>query len=328
MLHIFLNQTANRGGAGERWRLVEQELQRRARPYTAHVLQAPGDLDRLLPELWTQGARQFAAAGGDGTLQLVVEAVMRHVPGEQRGEIRLGAIGIGTSNDFHKKGGVRPAAPRTDGQPVVPPHAASSLWNGVPCRLDEAAAHSHDVLELIVKKPDGTTETHWCLQAVHAGTIPVTNQNLTRGGGWCQWMYGHWYWLSLQMAAMHTLFSYAGFEAEIEVNSASISGTFTGMTLLKRCNIAGQFVFATHRTPNDGQIDLAACRKVSGWRMIQLIIAFTEQGFAGHPEVEFRETSEVRAQFSAPQWIDYDGELVQAVEAQVRVLSAALTMLG
>jgi diacylglycerol kinase family enzyme len=257
------------------------------------------------------GATRLVAAGGDGTLQSLLDAVAVQ-PGFEscRDRVAIGAIGLGTSNDFHK--------------PVAP----ERLVAGFPCRIDPARASLHDVIELSGETDSGETRSHRFLQASHAGTIAVTNGRLTRGPGIFHRLYLGCYGLALPLASLYTACTYRGFEGEVHVGDETWAGEFSGLTVMKRCHIAGRVTFATRRTAADGLVDLGLCRRVGPLRLLQLTERFGRQGFGGHSEVIFRETSRVEATFARPQPIDFDGELVTLCRAAWRVLPDAVSVLG
>lgn len=301
-LDIFINNKANRNTAGLAWEKISPALHQQGYATRVWPVESRERLSRQVAEAMTKGGTRLIAAGGDGTLQSLLDAVLTQPSIESRQEsISLGAIGIGTSNDFHK-----PAAPER-------------LIADYPCRIRDEGAALNDVVELSGETATGDACRHFFLQASHAGTIPETNDRLTSKPGFFKNLYHLWYGLALPLAALYTLIFYPGFEGEIHVAREQWKGNFSGLTILKRPHIAGQFVFATKRTSADGLVDMALCSKVGAFRMIQITEAFQKQGFGGHPEVVFKETNEIRATFSTPQSIDYDGELITLRQACWRV---------
>ena len=79
-----------------------------------------------------EGARNFVAAGGDGTMNLALNALL-NAPGRagiaSPEELRFGAVGLGSSNDFQK--------------PYVSDGRVEA--GGIHCRLDFDRATAHDI---------------------------------------------------------------------------------------------------------------------------------------------------------------------------------------
>ena len=98
---VALNPRAGGGRAGERWQRVRPSLSGR---YACQQvsLDADGRWVSIVERAVTDGVRLFFAAGGDGTVNLLLNALRRtrgQVPLER---LVLGAVGLGSSNDFHK----------------------------------------------------------------------------------------------------------------------------------------------------------------------------------------------------------------------------------
>lgn len=253
-LDIFLNSRANRSTAGRAWEKIEPALQQQGYATRLWPVESREKLSQQVAEALAKGGTRLIAAGGDGTLQTLLDAILTAPSFEKQKEsIALGTIGMGTSNDFHK------------------PLAAERLIAGYPCRIHDEGATLNDIMELSGETATGDSCRHFFLQASHAGTIPETNDRLTIKPGFFNNLYHLWYGLALPLTALYTLIFYPGFEGEVHVGQE---------------------------------------HKVGAFRLIQLTEAFQKQGFGGHPEVVFKETNEIRVTFSAPQPIDYDGELI------------------
>lgn len=125
-MEIIVNPAAHGGRAMERWEGIEGEVRRRLGAASVLVSSGVEETVSRVRESLAMGERDFVAAGGDGTVRLLAQAILDHA-GRGIGEVRLGAIGLGSSNDFHK--------------PLDP----SRRIGGFPSRIDFAAAEPRDV---------------------------------------------------------------------------------------------------------------------------------------------------------------------------------------
>src|SRR4051812_6612498 len=105
---VILNPHANSGNGARRWKaLLETELARESGLVGAALFDGSMGLERLqgwVSERIRAGARCFAVAGGDGTVNMALNALM-NAPERTAlpaGELRVGAVGLGSSNDFQK----------------------------------------------------------------------------------------------------------------------------------------------------------------------------------------------------------------------------------
>jgi diacylglycerol kinase (ATP) len=67
----------------------------RMTPRAVHVTQGPGDAESYASEAARNGCEEIIAAGGDGTLNEVINGISDHLA-----RVRLGLIPLGTGNDF------------------------------------------------------------------------------------------------------------------------------------------------------------------------------------------------------------------------------------
>lgn len=99
---VYLNVAANDRAAAAKWVRVAQHFAG-VPTLAAHRHVELGTPDAAL-DAWVRaqannGARRFVAAGGDGTVNAMANALFR---AERRDALQLGAVGIGSSNDYHK----------------------------------------------------------------------------------------------------------------------------------------------------------------------------------------------------------------------------------
>ncbi|MBF0410511.1 MAG: hypothetical protein HQM10_24410 [Candidatus Riflebacteria bacterium] len=309
---IFLNPAANRAASEKAWQKIENGMRSRGIKYNLHKSTSRENMISLVHDAVSRGSRRLIAAGGDGTLQTLLDALMPRLESEPAliEKIVIGSLGIGTSNDFHK--------PFTD----------ERRFEGYPCRLNEEKKSLNDVIKVHIVHPDGSNSERYFCQSSSIGLIPVTNDLLTQQKGFFNFLYRNIYSIGMPLATLYVLCTYSGFEARVKISGETFEGIFSGMTVLKRPHMAGNFVFATKRSVSDGLVDYALCSKVSALRSLNLSVAFQEKGFAGHPEVTFRETDKISASFSRPQIVEFDGELSSATEVHWKVLPKVVSILG
>ena len=94
---ILFNPSAGKGKAGKRKALLEKYLKMYGIDYELVVTESEEDLKRLVPVLGDR-YRTLVAAGGDSTLLIVINEMMRHGM-----DNALGMIGLGSCNDVVKE---------------------------------------------------------------------------------------------------------------------------------------------------------------------------------------------------------------------------------
>jgi len=98
---IILNPWAGRGLAGQKRPALESALKAADIPYTLLTTTARGAATGLTMQGLERGATTVVAVGGDGTINEVVNGLLR-APASSSRQVRLGVVPFGTGSDFIK----------------------------------------------------------------------------------------------------------------------------------------------------------------------------------------------------------------------------------
>jgi diacylglycerol kinase family enzyme len=181
---VIINPNARRGQGVRDYARIQSEVE--ARFHVRHALfDSPWrrDLD---------GVERVIAVGGDGTLNAVANAVLSSRP-----SVTLGAIGIGSSNDFHK-----PCHTRVRGVPVR---------IGAPVPRDVGLATFENAL--------GVTQKRWFCVSASIGLVARANRRFAGGGG-----------LAIARAATSALLRHSNVAAQVDGRSVAISNLSVMLT--------------------------------------------------------------------------------------------------
>ena len=99
---LIVNKNSSSGRAAERWDAIEAALTSQKVKYKAVVTRSEADAVKAVQDAIKTGEKCIVAAGGDGTVNGVVNAIMDPSRDRPRGTVVMGAIGLGSSNDYHK----------------------------------------------------------------------------------------------------------------------------------------------------------------------------------------------------------------------------------
>jgi diacylglycerol kinase family enzyme len=144
-MEIIVNRLAHGGYGIRRWNAIADRVVHRLGSASVHYSECAEDAVSWIAWRLAAGERDFVAAGGDGTVRLLAQAILDHAGPGVIGDCRLGAIGLGSSNDFHK------------------PFEKSLRIGAVACRIDFGAAEARDVGVLECEEAEGPR--YWLLNA-------------------------------------------------------------------------------------------------------------------------------------------------------------------
>jgi diacylglycerol kinase (ATP) len=125
-MFLLLNTRAHGGNALKKWDRVKNSL-----PVVEFAAGRKMDKNSYensdISNAILKGERKFIAAGGDGTINYLLNEILSYPSKTIIDEIQIGAIGLGSSNDFHK------------------PMYSSRLINGIPCKVDFTTTAERDI---------------------------------------------------------------------------------------------------------------------------------------------------------------------------------------
>lgn len=324
---VILNPRANGGNGAKRWTaLLETEAARRAGLAGAALFdgggcvdpkRVEGRLEAWLSERLRAGARNFVAAGGDGTVHLALNALLsRPERAESRfGEIRLGAVALGSSNDFHK------------------PHSIAGRAEaaGLRCRLDFAGARAHDVgrveYSAAAEGTDvagGAAGTRHFLINASIGVTAEANGRFNAGRGLLGPLKRYWVDGAIVATALQTFAGYRNFQVRLSIEgSGEREVALTNLGIVKNPHFSGQMRYDLPCAPDDGRFGVHLCEGMSRLEMIQVLSALSAGRFQGIPKTESVSATTVRVRAAAPGRtfsLETDGEVTPVASASFKIL--------
>lgn len=96
--HIILNSNANEKKCERNWKPVAELLERRNIRYELHIVRKAGEGIATAKELCQNGIRHIVAAGGDGTINEVVNGIF--ISGVDTHEVYMAVLPLGRGNDW------------------------------------------------------------------------------------------------------------------------------------------------------------------------------------------------------------------------------------
>lgn len=319
---ILLNPRSNAGRGAERFRaLVDSELGQKLRLRQAHVWDGSDTGEAQGPEALlasaraflraesSHGVRHFVAAGGDGTVHLALNALHSEIHEGKLSatEHRLGAAGIGSSNDFHK------------------PNQASGrdLIAGVPCRLDFEGAFKHDLGQAVLP---GASPYVFGINA-SVGVTATGNAAFNNAGPALRWLKRASVNATILAVSLKTFASYENLRLSLSLDGgAPESLSLTNLGVVKNIHFSGDLRYDRPQRPNDGLFGVFVCRDMSRWELAKMFGALSKGRFSGIPKTHSAQASRVELSSLASFELETDGEVRRTSQATLTVLKEAITL--
>ena len=295
-MQLILNPGSRSGRGRDLWPIWKSGLRAAGIDYEATVTQGPGDAFRISRDT---GADTVIAAGGDGTINEVLDGLMQSA----RPHRRMGVLYAGTSPDFCRFHGI-PTDPRQALQVIV-----------------SGRARPVDVFRIEYAGPAGAPRiAHGaCSCNVGLGAAVARFANRWR----C--LLGDRLGTGLGLLGAVALSKPVDLDLEIDGASHALPRT-NHLFVLKNPYIASGLRLNASLRPDDGKLRLAALQDRSPLGLCRLIPSF----YSGdaHRALFMRDCSHVVIRSAKPREIEFDGDPRGFLPATIRILPRALHLIG
>ncbi len=254
---------------------------------------APGDLGAHAARAVRAGADMVVAAGGDGTLNEVVNGIGRIRGGFAR--VRLGLLPLGTGNDFA-------------GTVAIPTDIAGAVQVLVDGRVRVLdLARLGDRLFINASGGGFTAET----SSYVSGPLKAWAGKLAYLVGGAQAL--------IQHEPVHT---------EIDMDGRRLS---LPLQLFAVCNgrtLGGGHTLAPAAEPDDGWLDVCLVHGTSNFDLVTLLPRLSSGDHLDDGQVVYARARRVSMRFAVPTKVNVDGEVLEASRCVYTVLPRAVRMVG
>ncbi len=291
MIAVILNpQSGAVAEIEEIIRRIEESLPG-ARVFVGH---AAGDARRQTEEAAANGFTTIVAAGGDGTLNEVLNGLLPHAD-----RIRLGLLPLGTGNDFAR---------------VLPLKADIDL---ALVALQEGHTRRFDVVRV-----NGGEKMHHFLNVSAGGFSGTVSEKMTSD------LKAAWGPLSYVRGMLGSLNELAPYACELTLDDAPpIPLSAYNLVVANAQFVARGIPIAPKADPADGLLDVIAIRETSGARLALLAPLVLTGHHLENEDVFFRQARKITVRATPAMPFNADGELIGDSPLTFEILPQAVTMI-
>lgn len=240
------------------------------------------------------GKTEFIAAGGDGTVNLLLESLIEQARPYLLPHVKVGAIGLGSSNDFHK------------------PFRKESSVRGVPTTVNFGSAIYRDVgLLTYESEARELCKRHWLVNAsigitAEANFFFNTPDSLLR---------------SLKKSSANTAILYAAVRTIAAYRNRLMTfmigdeepfqTSVTNLGIVKNPHFSGNFCYDSDYEPDSGYFNIHLCENMSPGRTLATLWRLSQKRFSGFPLTRSWRANRVVVRSEQPFAVEFDGEVVK-----------------
>ena len=300
-MFLLLNTRAYGGNALKKWDRIKNSL-----PIVefeaGHKVDKNSNENLDISNAILNGERNFIAAGGDGTINYLLNEILSYPSKTIIDEIQLGTIGLGSSNDFHK------------------PIYSSRLINGIPCKIDFTHTEERDVGCITYVHNEKKLEKYFLVNA----SIGVTAE--------ANYFFNHPDFIlklfkrmntraAIIYSAMHTIMIYKNIELEM-IDSKNDSKIFrvANLAITKSPYISGDLKL--NYTPNykNGLLNIHLLGDTTKFELIKILHQLHTNKVDSTNIFNSSQSSSILIKAEKPFKVEFDGEIIRSNCARFSLL--------
>jgi YegS/Rv2252/BmrU family lipid kinase len=300
---IIYNPTANKGNAGKILPVVETMLREAGVEYDLVLTEGPEHAQKLAKQAVDEGCPLVVAAGGDGTVNEVINGLMQ-TDLNHNGRPALAVLPVGRGNDFAYGADI----------PMELKEAVDILVNGQRRSIDIGHVIGGDY-------PQG----RYFGNGIGLGFDAVVGFEAAK----LKWLNGA---ASYLVAVFRTIFLYAKAPVyEVLLDGETVRQPYLMVSIMNGRRMGGMFHMAPASENNDGALDLCLAGQVPQIKILPLAVKFISGTQAGHPAVRMARARCITIQAvegSIPAHADGETICEKGQVLTIEVFPASLTIIS
>jgi diacylglycerol kinase family enzyme len=235
------------------------------------------------------GIRVFIAAGGDGTVNALGNALVEARDGHPLEAFIIGAVGLGSSNDYHK-----PYADRV---------------RGIPVKANPEKSRPRDVCRARYVAADGSQHQRHFIISASMGATAEANAFFNSGDRIQRWLKPRWTGGAILYSALATIATYRNIPARMVLDEEEFESDVTNLSVLKTPYLSGSFRFDTPVAKDDGYLSVNLCEGLSRLSTLGTLVDLARGKFIGRPGRRHWQARRLTVEPDRPAALELDGEV-------------------
>jgi len=306
---VIVNPYCHQLRGWKRWQSIRQEVLNSLNgPVVELVVEKEMDLNKsLLPLLGQGGSNYLISAGGDGSIHYLVNFLLK-AEMVQHENIVVGAVGLGSSNDFLKP--------------------FCRMIRDIPVRINLGGAiKSCDVGEVTYQDKRGESQSKFFVANASFGVTASANWKFNHPGRLLRFLKGTSTAGAIAYTAIETIFQHKNITCSIGYDDMRMSAAISNINILKNPYVSGSFYYRQDITADDGRLGMHICKEMNKIELLKVLFHLSKGEFTEGKKKMSRTIRSFRLSATEPLIFECDGETELASHISITVKHAALKFL-
>jgi diacylglycerol kinase (ATP) len=292
---IFINPKACGGKAAEKWNRITDSLPEEVT--SAKVAWADGLIE--IKNYIREGETEFIAAGGDGTVNHLLNDIVNFSDGRLK-NIKLGAIGLGSSNDCNEE------------------------VNGVYCKVNFDNTKPRDLCKISYEDDSGSVLTRYFILNSGIGITAEANLLFNRPDKLLSFLKRKNTNLAIVYAALKTILTYRNRSVKIRIGKLVREVKLTNLGIVKSPHFSGNFCYDSKFEASNGNFNIHMCENMSFTRILFTLYRLSKKKFSEYPKTFTFTSDSISIESDRKFAIEFDGEVVETKKAVYTIIPVKL----
>lgn len=307
-MYLLLNTYAGGGSAEKKWEQIKNTINQKFKDLRIIKVAASSETNSFIQDGITKKEKEFIIAGGDGTVNQFINKLIDYADKKEIKEIRIGAIGIGSSNDFHK------------------PIFKEYLIAEIPAKINFNSYELRDVG--VIKYKVGSEFLHkYFLLNASIGVTAEANNLFNNPDLILKIFKKYFTGLAILYSAFKTIFSFKNIESRIIFNpNEAYSFPVSNLSIIKSPNISGDLSYPGNADYQNGLFEIYLTHSMNKIDLINLLKALSKKIFPKNEKTKYCKTSIIKVSAESDFLIEFDGEIIKTKYAEFSILNKFLNI--
>lgn len=305
--YIIINPHCHQGRGWKRWQAIRNEVLKQIPGSTEIVTENTDDLGWQLSHIFNSNEEShIISAGGDGSLHQLCNELLRN--GRQDKHI-IGAIGIGSSNDFLKP--------------------FQSFVNNIPVRTNiNKPCIAQDVGKVKFIDENNLKKEKFFIINASFGATAEGNWNFNNPSSILKWLKKTDTGMAITYTAITTILAYKNKKVIFRFNSEERDAAITNINILKIPFVSGSLYYKQNIFPDDGRLGLNVCMNMKKAQLFQTLLQLEKGIFTPSEKKLSAFTNNFQLSSNYPIIFECDGETEKITNVEISVLPKAINFIS
>ena len=297
---VVLNKNSGGGTALEKWNSIYRKLNLNGST-EIFIVGVNGSTDKFILDSIKKNKTDFVIAGGDGSINYFLNRMINSIELDVLKKIKIGAVGIGSSNDFHK------------------PFYQENIIENIPYKLNFKEAVKRDV-GCIHYESDGKILKKYFLINASVGITAEGNNFFNNP----DFILGFLKKISTQSAITYAviknILSYKNFKVTIGDYNESFTANISNLGITKSPFFTGKLRYQSDPKLDNGLFDIHLYQSLSKMKLLKLFYNLSKGKSDASLNKKFLRTNRINISSEQEFAVEFDGEVITTKSAEFSVI--------